>query len=161
MAMSNYTSKLVKTGSIEGWSGKYVKLYVAYKSVQDVANNKSTVYCGMYVVPDLEIGRWGDWDGSYVGNSKLTFDGTVPAGTTSTLWLAENKSFTVNHNANGEATATIAWKWGVSSTWGGMVTPSGSFTISLPTIPRASTVSAANCYIKDKSTICLAISSNS
>ena len=148
-AMTGTTDRLVKTGAIEGFSGKYVKLYVAYKSSQDAANNQSTVSVGMYVVPDLEIGRWGDWSGSYVGNSTLTFDGTVPAGTTSKYWLVSNKTFTVNHKTDGTGSATIYWKWGVNSSWGGMVNPSGSFTITLPTIPRASSISAANAYIRD------------
>lgn len=160
MAMTNYSSKLVATGAIEGWSNKYVKLYVAYKSVQDIANNRSTVYVGMYVVPDLKIGRWGDYSGSYVGKTTLTFDGTVPAETTSTYWLVENKSFTVNHSADGKGSTKIYWKWGVNSTWGGMVNPSGSFTYTLPTIPRASNVSATNCYIGDNTTITISRASS-
>ena len=154
MAMTNYTSKLVATGAIEGYSGKYVKLYVAYKSTQDAANNKSKVYVGMYFTNDLEIGRWGDWSGSYVGKTTLTFDGTVAAGTAAgTHWLVENKSFDVTHNTEGKATATIYWKWGVDSSWGGMVTPSGSFTITLPTIARASSITTYDSYIGDTTNI--------
>ena len=154
MAMTNYTSKLVATGAIEGFSGKYVKLYVAYKSTQDAATNKSKVYVGMYYTNDLEIGRWGDWNGSYVGKTTLTFDGTVAAKTAAgTHWLVENKTFDVNHNTEGKATATIYWKWGVNSSWGGIVNPSGSFTITLPTIARASAVSAPNCYLGETTTI--------
>lgn len=160
-AMEDTVNRLVKTGAISGYSGKYVKLYVAYKISQDVAKNQSTITCGMYVIPDLEIGRWGDWSGSYVGTSSLTFDGTVPANTTSKLWLASNKSFTVTHNNDGTGSATIAWKWGVDSSWGGMSNPSGSFTITLPTIARTSSVSATNCYIGDATTITITRGSSS
>lgn len=165
MAMTGYTSKLVKTGILNnGTSGVSIKLYVAYKSTQNVSKNQSTVYCGMYFTisnSDYNIGRWGDNSGSYVGTTKLTFDGTVPANTTGTYWLVENKSFTVNHNADGTGSTKIYWKWGVNSTWGQMVTPSGSFTYTLPTIPRASSITATNANIESATTITINRASSS
>ena len=156
MAMTNYTSKLVATGGLNyGASGETVKLYVAYKSTQNATTNQSTVYVGMYIVISggWDIGRWGDDVGSYVGKTTLTFSGVVPAGTKGTYWLVENKSFTVNHSTDGKGSTTIYWKWGVNSTWGQMVTPSGSFNITLPTIARASSIISSNCYIGDSTTI--------
>ena len=154
MAMTGGTAKLVKTGTLN--YGNYpatVKLYVYYKSTQDIANNSSTVSCGMYIVvtDGYHIGTWDD-SGSYVGTTSNTFTKDVPY-TGGTYWLAENKTFIVSHKSDGTGTATIYWKWGVNSPWGQMVTPSGSFTITLPTIARASSVSATNAYIGDKSTI--------
>lgn len=154
MAMTGGTAKLVKTGTLN--YGNYpatVKLYVYYKSTQDIANNSSTVSCGMYIVvtDGYHIGTWDD-SGSYVGTTSNTFTKDVPY-TGGTYWLAENKKFIVSHKSDGTGTATIYWKWGVNSPWGQMVTPSGSFTITLPTIARASSVSATNAYIGDKSTI--------
>lgn len=147
MAMTGGTKKLVK-------SGTKCDLYVYYKTSQDVANNMSTVTCGMYiVVPDnYPIGPWTDYNGSYVGRLSSTFDGSID-NVDGTIWLVENESFTVDHKADGTASTTIYWKWGVNSSWGGMVNPSGSFTITLPTIPRKSSVSATNAYIGNESTI--------
>lgn len=162
MAMTDYSSKLVATGKL-GDSTETVKLYVAYKSKQDIANNKSTVYVGMYIVVSggWNIGRWGDNSGSYVGKTTLTFDGTIPEDTTGTRWLVENKTFTVNHDAEGKASAKIYWKWGVNSSWGNMVTPSGSFTYTLPTIPRVSSITATNANIESATTITISRASSS
>lgn len=146
MAMSGGTERLVKTSKANYGKDGDINLYVYYKSTQDTANNKSTVYCGMYVKTpstSYDIGSWTDSRGSYVGTTSNTFNGTIPnfAGT---RWLVENKSFTVNHDSEGKATATIYWKWGVNSPWGGYEVPSGSFTITLPQIARASTISSVH-----------------
>ena len=154
MAMTGGTSKLVKTSTL-GDTSATCKLYVYYKTSQDVATNKSTVTCGMYIVVSsgYYIGSWSDTGGSYVGTTSLTFSGAIPSSTSGTYWLVENKKFTVTHDDEGKATATIKWKWGVNSSWGGMVMPSGSFTITLPTIARASTFSATNANIGSATTI--------
>ena len=86
-----------------------------------------------------DIGEWNDWNAtSYVGTTSLTFNGTIP-NFSGTRWIAENKTFTVDHKADGSGTATIQWKWAVNSPWGGFVNASGSFSITLPQIPRATT----------------------
>lgn len=143
MAMTGGTAKLVKTGYADGDTSKPIKLYVYYKTSQDVPTNKSTITVGMYVTSPSSsygIGKWDDFNGSYVGTSSLTFDGTIP-NFKGTYWIVENKTFTVTHNSDGTGKATIAWKWGVNSPWGRMQNPSGSFEITLPTIARKSTVS--------------------
>ena len=156
MAMSGGTSKLVKTTYPFTDSSKAVQLYVYYKTSQIVENNMSTITCGMYVVTPSgwDIGGWSDFAGSYIGISSNTFDGSIP-NFSGTRWLVENKQFTVNHNSDGTGTATIRWKWGVRSYWGDYYEPSGYFTITLPTIPRASSITSAsnvtlenNCNIK-------------
>ena len=145
MAMTDVTAKCVKTTTPFTDKTKTVKLYVCYRTEQDVNANKSTIYCGMYVVTPggWDIGPWGDYGGSYIGKTSLTFDGAI-SNFSGTKWLVENKSFTVSHNSDGTGTATIYWKWGVNSSWGGMTKPSGSFTITLPTIPRSSTITSAS-----------------
>ena len=162
MAMSGVVSKKVATGNISSLNAT-VKLYVCYKSTQNVAQNKSTVSCGMYIVitDGVNIGPWADDFGSYVGTTKLTFNGALTSKVNGTVWLAENKTFTVNHDADGTGSATIYWKWGVNSTWGGMVSPSGKFTISLPKIPRKSTFTATNAAIGNQSTITISRASSS
>lgn len=141
MAMTGGTYREVKSTTPFSDKTKTVKLYVYYKSTQDVNTNKSTISCGMYVTTPSgwDIGIWNDWDAeSYVGTTANTFNGTIPK-FSGTRWLAENKTFTVDHNADGTGTATIQWKWAVNSPWGSYVNPSGSFSINLPQIPRATT----------------------
>ena len=159
MAMTGGTAKLVKT-SITA-VGTKINLYIYYKVSQNIANNSSTISCGMYFeVTGGTIGPWTD-KGSYVGTSSNEFKTNVLE-KVSKQWLAENKTFTVDHDKiTGEGTATIEWKWGVKSSWGGMVSPSGSFTITLPTIPRNSSVKATNAYIGNKPTIPISRASSS
>lgn len=154
MAMTGYKSKLVHTGYGNGNSSNPIYVYVAYKSSQSITTNKSTVSVGMYVVTptNYPIGKWTDFYGSYVGTEDLTFDGTIP-NFSGTRWLVENQTFTVDHDDNGKGAATIKWKWGVWSDWGKITNPSGSFSITLPTIPRASTVGAGDAIIGAKSFI--------
>ena len=144
MAMTGGTAKLVKTGKSNYGKGFAIDLYVYYKSTQDTAKNQSTVSVGMYVTTPsgYDIGYWNDSGGSYVGTTSNTFNGYIP-NFSGTRWLVEDKTFTVNHDDEGKATATIYWKWGVNSPWGQYVYPSGSFTITLPQIARASTITSA------------------
>jgi hypothetical protein len=130
--------KLVHTGYGNGQSNFPIKLYVTYETSQDIAKNQSTITCGMYVTTPgsaWTIGTWTDYGPSYVGRSDLTFNGTIPNfGGTRTL--VSGKKFTVDHNNDGTGSARIYWAWGVNSSWGGFVKPSGYFDIDLPTIPR-------------------------
>lgn len=156
MAMTGGIAKLLHTGIPNyGAATNYpVRLYAYYRSVQDQNTNKSTVYVGMYVVipSSYPIGPWTDYNGSYIGTTSNTFDGSI-AKSTGTIWLAQNKTFTVAHNSDGTAKATIYWHWGVNSPWGQFENKSGSFQITLPTIPRASTIGATDANIGAKSTI--------
>lgn len=149
MAMTGGTAKLVKSSTPSGWSGS-VKLYVYYKvASQSIANNTTTLALGMYFTTPSGywIGAWGDNRGSYIGTATSganckTFNGAVPDKTYGPYWLCENLKVTVSHNSDGTGSAKIYWKWGVYSTWGGMLAPNGNFTITLPTIPRTSSLSA-------------------
>lgn len=143
MAMSGGTAKLVYSATPTGWSDP-VELYVYYKHSPNNSANTSTITVGMYVkTPDKwDIGPWSDYYGSYVGTSSLTFNGGID-NFYGTRWLVENKTYTVNHNPDGSGTATISWKWGVSSSWANYNSPSGSFTITLTKIPRAATLTTA------------------
>lgn len=150
MAMTGGTAKLVKSGTPSGWPDA-IKLYVYYKVVsQSVANNTTTLSLGMYVTTPSgwDIGSWTDWNGSYIGTATSganckTFNGEIP-NFDGTRWLVENQEVTVTHNSDGTKLATIYWHWGVNSSWGGMNNPSGSFSVTLTTIPRKSSMSVAN-----------------
>lgn len=143
--------QLVKTGA----HGE--QLYVSYSISQDIANNQSTVSCHMWIrIPaGWNIGPWGDYGGSYVGRSSLTFNGGIGNISAGDHTLSDTKTFTVSHNADGTGSTAIEWKWGVNSSWGGFVKPSGSFSVGLPTIPRATqpTLSVSTVVMGDKLTI--------
>lgn len=150
MAMSGGTAKLVATGTPSGWPGP-ISLYVYYKEKsQDTANNQTVLSLGMYVTTPsgYYFGPWADWNGSYVGTATSgsnckSFDGACSANTQGTHWLVENQEITVTHNSDGSKKVTIYWKWGVNSSWGGFENPSGSFALTLTTIPRASEIASA------------------
>lgn len=62
---------------------------------------------------------------------------------------------TVNHANDGKGSINIVWKWGVNSSWGGVVNPSGSRTLTLDTIARATqpSVSPSTQTVHDNVTI--------
>lgn len=149
MAMTGGTAYLVKSEYTNGGSNNWtVDLYVYMKIVsQNAAANTSTIALGMYVYSKYNI-DWGDWSNggqSYVGTATsgancFTFtEGQTGSGT---KWLIENKQVTVTHNSNGTLTLPIYWHWGVYSTWGQYLAPSGSKNVTLTAIDRtAPTVS--------------------
>ena len=147
--------KLVHTGYCNGKTSAPIKVYVDYSISQDIATNKSTLSCGMYITikSGWNIGPWSDVAGSYVGTTSLTFNGAIP-NCEGTKRLTSGKTFDVSHNADGTGSTKIYWKWGVNSSWGKTQKPSGSFDVSLPTIPRqANLTSAPNFNDTDNPTI--------
>lgn len=145
MAMTGGTSVLLKTGypNYGAETGFPLRLYLYYKIVsQDKVNAITTLSLGMYFVcPDKwYVGPWSDY-GSYLGTTSTTFSKSVPSNFSGTLWLAENITFRVQHDAQGNGTARIAWKWGVDSSYGQFESPSGTYSVALEDIPRASSVS--------------------
>ena len=163
MAMTGGTAKLVSQGTPPGWPGP-ISLYVYYKEdSQSIETNKTVLTLGMYVTTPSGwyFGPWGDFYGSYVGTATSgdnckEFNGACPANTVGTRWLVENQKVTVTHNDDGTKSATIYWHWGVSSGWSGVMNnPSGSFSIPLTRIPRASSITSVedvtlgnNCGVK-------------
>ncbi|MEE0998485.1 MAG: DUF859 family phage minor structural protein [Treponemataceae bacterium] len=140
-AMTGGTSKLVLSQKTD--SGNTVSLYVYYKiDSQNITNNKTTLKLGMYVTVSGggSIGPWSNNENSYLGTTSITFSSAIPSVSSgSTYWIASEKAMTVEHESDGTGSTDIKWKWGVYSTWGNVIRPSGSFTITLPTIEREST----------------------
>ena len=101
----------------------------------------------MYVYSKYEI-DWGDF-----GNGGTSYIGTATSGSncftftqgqtgSGTKWLVENKQVTVTHNTDGTLSLPIYWHWGVYSSWGQYLAPSGSKNVTLTAIDRtAPTVS--------------------
>ena len=161
MAMTGGIAKLVASGTPSGWPGP-ICLYAYYKEKsQSIENNTTTLSLGMYVTTPSSgwyFGSWTDYDGSYIGTATSgsnckTFDGSCPAKTSGTRWLVEGQEITVSHANDGTKSATIYWKWGVSSSWAGILRPSGSFSVDLTTIPRTSEVTATDANIGSATTI--------
>lgn len=136
--------RLVFTGYADGNTSKPIKLFVTYDISQNQANNQSTITCGMYITspsPSYDIGPWAD-NGSYLPTTNSTFTHRLPnfAGSHT---ITTGRTMTVNHDSAGNATATIYWKSGYSSSWARFKQPSGSFNITLPQIPRQANLTSA------------------
>jgi hypothetical protein len=133
------------------------RLWVEYSTSIDVSKNQSTTTLTLKLTTlnNYNIGPWGDFNGSYFGSTSNTFNGAIP-NFSGTRNLASYKAV-VNHSSDGKATLSVPWKWGVNSPWGGYVNPSGSFNITLPTIPRVTTpvLSDSDVNLGDKVTITL------
>jgi len=135
----------VHTGYCNGNSSAPIYCYVGYTTSQDISNNRSTISCYWWIsVPSgWTIGPWSDVAGSYVGTTGHTFNGAIANIGAGSHIISDTKSFNVNHNADGTGATTIYWKWGVNSSWGRVQKPSGSFNITLPTIPRQANITSA------------------
>lgn len=155
MAMTGGTAYKVRSKYANYGSASWaIDLYVyVVQGTQSVANNTTALTLGMYVkTPGADYNiNWTDYGGSYLGigafagGSENLSSFTKNASGGGTIWLKENVSVTVKHDADGTAKGVpIKWKWGVNSPWGQYVTPSGTLSIDLPTIPRVSSVSASN-----------------
>ena len=135
--------KLVYTGYGGGDTSKPIKLYVTYNISQSIANNQSTITCGMYITTgSLSIGPWTDY-GSYLPTTGSTFTHNLP-NFSGTHTITSGRTMTVNHDSAGNATATIYWKAGYNASWGKFQKPSGSFNITLPQIPRQANLTSAS-----------------
>ena len=136
--------KLVFTGYAGGDTSKPIKLFVTYDISQSIANNQSTITCGMYIKSpssSYPIGPWKDY-GSYLPTTNSTFTHNLPEFKGSHT-ITTGRTMTVTHDSAGNATATIYWKSGYSSSWAKYKKPSGSFNITLPKIPRQANLTSA------------------
>lgn len=139
------TDKLVLTMvPSSGYGGHPIYLYVTYDITQSVEQNTSTISLSMKIVPygsgGWPIGEWSQIDKSWLGTTDMKFNAYVPSNTTTSYTFPNSyQTLTVNHNVDGTGSATIYWHLGCRSSWAGLTdtTNRGSFTITLPTIPRS------------------------
>jgi hypothetical protein len=131
-------------------SGKYIQGKVVYSSTQTTSTNKSSVTATLYVrkgdtTQTLTIPTNGTWNYSLsiAGN---TFSNTVTASVLlDWVKIASHTVKDISHNSDGSKTITIS---------GSITAPSGtsfaghktssSQSVSLPTIPRCSSISSAS-----------------
>lgn len=157
---SGYT---VINGTTTGSNGSKVDTWIEYKTTQNTSANTSTVDIYLYASAN-KSGLTTKWT-TTASYGSITLNGTSHAGAsmsggydfTSTSIYNEfaHYSETVSHNDDGTKTITIAGSWnkgGSSSTYitGGSV---ASTSITLPQIPRASTISAFTGYVGTAYTI--------
>lgn len=154
---------MASSGSFSGsiHSGHYV-LRVDWTQAKNVSANTSTITANIYLVNDWSLSISGRSDNS------ITIDGTAQTfaspsiGSTGTHLLG-TVSQTVNHASDGSKSLTISAVFNIratlSGTYYGSITASA--TITLDSIPRASSVSAANATMGAATSISISRASSS
>lgn len=114
------------------------RLLVDYSYSQSGLYSNVTMNLCVETLNGYNIGDWGDYGGSYLHNDN--FDGSIPNFSGRRVLHTSHGSFKHNEN-NGKCSATVGWKWGVRSSWGGFWEESGTFTIDFSDIEVGPTVS--------------------
>ena len=130
------------SGSIK--DGHY-KLRVDWSQSKNVSANTSTITCKLYLVNDWSLNIGGRSDNTCaIDGTALTF--VSPAISSTGTHLLGTVSRTVNHVSDGSKSLTISAKFNIQATLSGTYygTITASANITLDSIPRASSVSAAN-----------------
>lgn len=154
---------MASNGSFSGsiHSGHYV-LRVDWTQTKNVSANTSTITANVYLVNDWSLSISGRSDNS------ITIDGTAqtfasPSIGSTGSHLLGTVSQTVNHASDGSKSLTISAVFNIratlSGTYYGSITASA--TITLDSIPRASSVSAANATIGSATSISISRASSS
>lgn len=137
---------MASSGSFSGsiHSGHYV-LRVDWTQTKNVSANTSTVTANLYLVNDWSLSISGRTDNT------CTIDGTAQTFSSASIsstgtHLLGTVSRTVSHASDGSKSLTISAVFNIRATLSGTYYESitASATITLDSIPRASTVSAAN-----------------
>ncbi len=154
---------MASNGSFSGsiHSGHYV-LRVDWTQTKNVSANTSTITANVYLVNDWSLSISGRSDNS------ITIDGTAqtfasPSIGSTGSHLLGTVSQTVNHASDGSKSLTISAVFNIratlSGTYYGSITASA--TITLDSIPRASSVSAANATMGSATSISISRASSS
>ena len=147
------------SGSIK--DGHY-KLQVSWTQTQNVSANTSTIKCTMYLINDysLSINARSDNTTTIAGTAKTYSSPAISSTGTHTLGTV---SQTVSHNSDGSKSITIKSVFYIRATLSGTYYESitASATITLDTIPRASSVSATSVNMGSASTITITRASSS
>ena len=126
-------------------SSSQARLFVEYEYTQSKAEKKTYLTIYMYVEPVgayNTIGPWGDYGGSYLHND--SFDGGIPNISSKTLLHVSHGEF--SHDSQGKCTATIGWRWGVRSSWGGFWEDTGVISIVFPQIDVSPSISLSETH---------------
>ena len=135
------------TSKTFGYATGYLELWAKHNG-QEVANNRTSVTVELRLV--VSGGYIGNYQSTYwsIGGS-LSNNGDIGSGSHRSQTLGSATGY-VGHNSDG--TGSVSFSGGFNPTaWGITLDVSGSAT--LPTIPRASSVSCSSPYIGDTATI--------
>ena len=154
---------MASSGSFSGSirDGHY-KLRVDWSQSKNVSANTSTVTCKLYLVNDWSLNISGRSDNTCtIDGSAQTF--SSPAISSTGTHLLGTVSRTVNHASDGSKTLTISAVFQIRATLSGTYygTITASANITLDSIPRASSVSAANMTMGSAGTITISRASSS
>lgn len=154
---------MASSGSFSGSirDGHY-KLRVDWSQSKNVSANTSTVTCKLYLVNDWSLNISGRSDNTCtIDGSAQTF--SSPAISSTGTHLLGTVSRTVNHASDGSKTLTISAVFQIRATLSGTYygTITASANITLDSIPRASSVSAANMTMGTAGTITISRASSS
>lgn len=141
-------------------SGHY-KLKVDWSQAQNVSANTSTITCRLYLINDWSLGIGGRTNTCTIGGTTKSFTSSSISGTgTHTLGTV---SQSVSHNSDGTKSITISAVFKIQATISGTYYEqiTASATVTLNTIPRASSVSAKSVNLGTASTITVTRASSS
>lgn len=141
-------------------SGHY-KLKVDWSQAQDVSANTSTITCKLYLINDWSLGIGSRTNSCTIGGTAKSFTSSSISGTgTHTLGTV---SQSVSHNSDGTKSITISAVFKIQATISGTYYEqiTASATVTLNTIPRASSVSAKSVNLGTASTITVTRASSS
>ena len=154
---------MASSGSFSGSirDGHY-KLRVDWSQTKNVSANTSTITCKMYLVNDwsLSINSRSDNTTTIAGTSKTYSSPSISSTGTHSLGTV---SQTVSHNSDGSKSITIKSVFYLRATLSGTYYESitASATVTLDSIPRASSVSASNVNMGSATTITITRASSS
>lgn len=141
-------------------SGHY-KLKVDWSQAQNVSANTSTITCKLYLINDWSLGIGSRSNTCTIGGTAKSFTSSSISGTgTHTLGTV---SQSVSHNSDGTKSITISAVFKIQATISGTYYEqiTASATVTLNTIPRASSVSAKSVNLGTASTITVTRASSS
>ncbi len=141
-------------------SGHY-KLKVDWSQAQDVSANTSTVTCKMYLINDWSIGIGSRANTCTIGGTAKSFTSPALSGTgTHTLGTV---SQSVSHSSDGTKSITISAVFKIQATLSGAYYEqiAAVATVTLNTIPRASSVSGKAAVMGQESTVTVTRASSS
>lgn len=153
---------MASSGSFSGSirDGHY-KLRVDWSQSKNVSANTSTITCKLYLVNDWSLNISGRSDNTCtIDGSAQTF--SSPAISTTGTHLLGTVSRTVNHASDGSKSLAISAVFQIRATLSGTYygTITASANITLDSIPRASSVSAANMTMGSAGTISISRASS-
>lgn len=147
------------SGSIK--DGHY-KLQVSWTQTQNVSANTSTITAKMYLINDWSLSiNSRSTNYTTIAGTKQTY--SSPAISSTGTHLLGTVTQTVSHDSDGSKSITISSVFYIQATLSGTYydSISASATVTLDTIPRASSVSATNATMGSASTITITRASSS